>query len=248
MNALRIFIGWDSRESLAYDVCKRSIQRRSSIPTHIIPIKKHELKKRGLFWREDDRLSSTEFAFTRFLTPYLAGYSGWAIFADCDFLFRKDIAGILEYRDSRKALMCVKHEYHPKEKTKMDGQVQTVYPRKNWSSLMLINCGHDAVSKLTPEVVNSESGLYLHRFNWLSDDLIGSIPVEWNYLEGWNTVVECRDPSAVHFTRGGPWFEAYHGVEYADEWFQELGSGEDNGGELKKDVQKIRTNSLRAGG
>ena len=218
MKPLRIYVGWDSREDIAYQVCKRSLEQHSSIPLQVIPIKQDDLRTRGLYWRGPDALSSTEFSFTRFLTPYLAGYTGWAVFVDCDFLFRKDIAGLLDYRDPTKALYCVKHDYVPKETVKMDGQKQTQYPRKNWSSFMFINCGHEQVQALTPDVVNSESGLYLHRFNWLTDDVIGSLPVTWNYLEGWHTDADCEDPTAVHFTRGGPWFEEYQNVEYGEEW------------------------------
>jgi lipopolysaccharide biosynthesis glycosyltransferase len=218
MKPLRVYVGWDSREDIAYQVCKRSLEQHSSIPLQIIPIKQDDLRARGLYWRGPDALSSTEFSFTRFLTPYLAGYTGWAVFVDCDFLFRKDIAGLLDYRDPSKALYCVKHDYVPKETVKMDGQKQTQYPRKNWSSFMFINCGHEQVQTLTPDVVNSESGLYLHRFNWLTDDAIGSLPVTWNYLEGWHTAADCEDPTAVHFTRGGPWFEEYQKVEYGEAW------------------------------
>ena len=218
MKPLRVYVGWDSREDIAYQVCKRSLEQHSSIPLQIIPIKQDDLRARGLYWRGPDALSSTEFSFTRFLTPYLAGYTGWAVFVDCDFLFRKDIAGLLDYRDPSKALYCVKHDYVPKETVKMDGQKQTQYPRKNWSSFMFINCGHEQVQTLTPDVVNNESGLYLHRFNWLTDDAIGSLPVTWNYLEGWHTASDCEDPTAVHFTRGGPWFEEWRSVEYGGEW------------------------------
>ena len=218
MKPLRIYVGWDSREDIAYQVCKRSLEQHSSIPLQIVPIKQDDLRLRGLYWRGPDAMSSTEFSFTRFLTPYLAGYTGWAVFVDCDFLFRKDIAGLLDYRDTSKALYCVKHDYMPKETVKMDGQAQTQYPRKNWSSFMFINCGHEQVQTLTPDVVNNESGLFLHRFNWLTDDAIGSLPVTWNYLEGWHTAADCEDPTAVHFTRGGPWFEEYQSVEYASEW------------------------------
>jgi len=218
MKPLRIYVGWDSREDIAYQVCKRSLEQHSSIPLQVLPIKQDDLRTRGLYWRGPDALSSTEFSFTRFLTPYLAGYTGWAVFVDCDFLFRKDIAGLLDYRDPTKALYCVKHDYVPKETVKMDGQKQTQYPRKNWSSFMFINCGHEQVQALTPDVVNSESGLYLHRFNWLTDDAIGSLPVTWNYLEGWHTDADCEDPTAVNFTRGGPWFEEWRDVEYGREW------------------------------
>jgi lipopolysaccharide biosynthesis glycosyltransferase len=218
MKPLRIFVGWDSREDIAYQVCRRSIEQHSSIPLQIAPIRQGDLRARGIYSRGPDALSSTEFSFTRFLTPYLAGYDGWAIFVDCDFLFRRDIAGILDYLDPSKALYCVKHDYTPPETTKMDGQQQTQYPRKNWSSFMLINCGHEQVRRLTPELVNTESGLFLHRFNWLTDDVIGSLPVTWNYLEGWHTKDDCENPIAVHFTRGGPWFESYRNVEYGSEW------------------------------
>lgn len=218
MKPLRVFVGWDSREDIAYQVCRRSIEQHSSIPLQIVPIRQGDLRARGIYSRGPDALSSTEFSFTRFLTPYLAGYDGWAIFVDCDFLFRHDIAGILDYLDPTKALYCVKHDYTPPETTKMDGQKQTQYPRKNWSSFMLINCGHEQVRKLTPEMINTESGLFLHRFSWLTDDVIGSLPITWNYLEGWHTKNDCDDPIAVHFTRGGPWFEKYIDVEFGNEW------------------------------
>ena len=218
MKPLRIFVGWDSREDIAYQVCRRSIEQHSSIPLQIAPIRQGDLRARGIYSRGPDALSSTEFSFTRFLTPYLAGYEGWAIFVDCDFLFRRDIAGILDYLDPSKALYCVKHDYTPPETTKMDGQQQTQYPRKNWSSFMLINCAHEQVRQLTPEMVNTESGLHLHRFNWLTDDVIASLPITWNYLEGWHTKDDCDDPIAVHFTRGGPWFESYIDVEFGNEW------------------------------
>lgn len=224
MKPLRIFVGWDSREDIAYQVCRRSIEQYSSIPLQIVPIRQGDLRARGIYWRGPDALSSTEFSFTRFLTPYLAGYYGWAIFVDCDFLFRQDIAGILDYLDSTKALYCVKHNYTPPETTKMDGQQQAQYPRKNWSSFMLMNCGHEQVRRLTPEMVNTESGLYLHRFNWLTDDVIGALPLTWNYLEGWHSKANCNDPIAVHFTRGGPWFESYHQVEYGEEWLELAGN------------------------
>ena len=218
MKPLRIFVGWDSREDIAYQVCRRSIEQHSSIPLQIAPIRQGDLRAHGIYSRGPDALSSTEFSFTRFLTPYLAGYDGWAIFVDCDFLFRHDIAGILDYLDPAKALFCVKHDYTPPETTKMDGQQQTQYPRKNWSSFMLINCAHEQVRQLTPEMINTESGLYLHRFNWLTDAVIGALPLTWNYLEGWHSKADCDDPIAVHFTRGGPWFDSYKDVEFAGEW------------------------------
>ena len=215
---MKIFIGWDSREDIAYQVCKASLEKHTSIPLEITPIKQNELREKNLYWRDHDPLSSTEFSFTRFLTPYLAGYKGWAVFMDCDFLWRGDVAALTDYMDGEKAVCVVKHNYNPPEKVKMDGAVQTQYARKNWSSMMLINCEHPSVKKLTLEDVNRCTGLYLHRFQWLNNNEIGELPIAYNYLEGWHTKDDCPNPVAVHFTRGGPWFRDYMHVEYGNEW------------------------------
>src|SRR5262245_47771351 len=141
----RIYVGWDSREDEAFRVAKFSLMRRASIPVVVTPIKLPDLRARGLYWRTEDPLASTEFTYSRFLTPLLAGFSGWALFCDCDFLWLGDIAGLAAYTQAPKAVYCVQHDYTPKETTKMDGAVQTTYPRTNWSSLMLFNCEHPAV-------------------------------------------------------------------------------------------------------
>ena len=217
----RVYVGWDRREPIAYEVARSSLQRRASIPVDVQPIKLDELRQQKLFWRDQDPLASTDFTYSRFLTPKLAGYRGWALFCDCDFLFLSDIATLASYAKGEKAVYCVQHDYRPTEKTKMDGAVQTVYPRKNWSSLMLFNCDHPSVRALTPDVVNGESGAYLHRMQWVSDSDIGSLPVEWNWLEGWNKKPASGTPNAVHFTRGGPWFEQWQNVDYGELWLAE---------------------------
>jgi hypothetical protein len=222
-DAFRIYIGWDSREPEAYDVAKFSLERRASTPVSVIPLKVDDLRARGLYRRDKDPLASTEFTYSRFLTPALAGYSGWALFCDSDFLWLGDIAGLLDYtRTPAKAVFCVQHDYQPKDTVKMDGAVQTAYPRKNWSSLMLFNCEHPSVRRLTPDVVNRETGAYLHRMQWVADDEIGALPVEWNWLEGWNEKPGHGTPKAVHFTRGGPWFENWQDVDYGDLWRAEF--------------------------
>ncbi|WP_245318995.1 MULTISPECIES: glycosyltransferase [Mesorhizobium] len=220
-DAFRVFVGWDSREPIAYDVARHSLLKNASVPVSVIPIKQDELRARELYWREKDPLASTEFTYTRFLTPFLADYTGWALFCDCDFLWLGDVAGLLEYTKSNKAVYCVQHDYTPKATTKMDGVVQTSYPRKNWSSLMLFNCAHPSVKSLTPEVVNRESGAYLHRMQWVADEDLGSLPVEWNWLEGWNEKPALGTPKAVHYTSGGPWFAEWQNVDYADLWIAE---------------------------
>ncbi len=219
--ALRIFIGWDSREPIAYDVARHSIIKRASVPTEITPIKVEQLIRQGLYTRQADPLAATEFTYSRFFTPLLAGYSGWALFVDCDFLFLADVAELSQFNDPSMALYCVKHDHQPTETTKMDGRAQTVYPRKNWSSFMLLNCGHSSTRKLTEDVVNTANAAYLHRMQWAADDEIGEIPYTWNFLEGWYDKPTHGTPKAIHFTRGGPWFENCQDVDYGELWLRE---------------------------
>jgi hypothetical protein len=217
----RVFIGWDAREPEAFEVARFSLERRASIPVSVIPIKQGDLRVRGLYWREPDPLASTEFTYSRFLTPTLAGFHGWALYCDCDFLWLADVAELADLAEAGKAICCVKHDYRPTEATKMHGFPQSLYPRKNWSSLMLFDCGHPAVRRLTPEAVNHATAPYLHRMQWAADEEIGALPLEWNWLEGWNERPASGIPKAVHFTRGGPWLDAWQSVDYADRWMAE---------------------------
>jgi len=217
----RVFVGWDSREDIAYQVCRHSILKRASIPVAVTPIVRRDLIDQGLYRRTEDPLASTEFTYTRFFVPYLAGYEDWALFCDCDFLWLGDIANLTTLIDDSYAIMCVHHDHRPTQKTKMDGKTQTVYPRKNWSSMVLYNCGHPANRSLTPEVVSAQTGAFLHRFQWLEDSLIGAVPETWNWLEGWSAKPEKGAPSIVHFTRGGPWFPQWQDVDYGELWVAE---------------------------
>lgn len=217
-NAFPIYVGWDSREDIAYQVCRHSLERRASIPVAVQPLRQDDLRRTGLYDRAPDPLASTEFTYTRFLVPALAGYRGWAMFCDCDFLWLGDVAELIARIDDRYAVMCVHHDHRPTETVKMDGQVQTSYPRKNWSSLILYNCGHPANARLTADVVNRETGKFLHRFSWLDDSLIGAVPETWNWLEGWCRKPDIGHPKVVHYTRGGPWFDNWQTVDYADLW------------------------------
>lgn len=180
------------------------------------------MKHRGLYIRNNDNLSSTEFTFTRFLIPELMNYEGWALFIDCDTILTTDIKELFDQTNDEYAIMCVKHDYTPELKMKMDGMMQTSYPRKNWSSVMLINCSHPSNKKLTSKLVNDQktSGKYLHRFGWLDDNEIGSLDHTWNYL------VEVYDdieiPKLVHYTNGGPWFEKYRFCKLSGLWKNEL--------------------------
>jgi len=217
----KIFVGWDQREDIAFQVCRASMLRHSTTPLDVIALRQPELRQRRLYWRSPDPLASTEFTYTRFLVPVLAEFRGWALFCDCDFLWLDDVAKLVALRDDRYAVMCVQHDHRPAEAKKMDGRIQTVYPRKNWSSLVLYHCSHPANRALSADVVNRESGAFLHQFRWLDDKLIGPLPKNWNWLEGWDQAPINGVPSVVHFTRGGPWFEHYKNVTYAELWQDE---------------------------
>ncbi len=234
-----IWIGYDSREAEAFGVCRHSIRRRSpDIPVHTLHL--DTLRDTGLYTRPTSRKPnqgnasglwddiseapmSTEFANSRWLVPHLAK-TGWALFIDCDFMARCDVRALFDLADDRYAVMCVQHDYRPKEAIKMDGQQQTQYGRKNWSSACLWNVEHPSNKKLTLQMVNGIPGRDLHRFCWLDDSEIGALPHEWNYLVGHTELPDGADPKLVHWTAGGPWFEAYRNTEFADEWRAELRS------------------------
>jgi len=222
-----IFIGYDPREAEAFGVCRHSLRRYApDIPVHALEL--GWLRKAGLYRRQmskrDGKLwddiseapCATEFAISRFLTKDLAG-SGWGLFMDCDILALTDVGELFAMADPRYAVMCVQHpNYVPPEKVKMDGQMQTLYARKNWSSVMLFNVNHPANEALTVDLINTVPGRDLHRFSWLKDDEVGDLPISWNWLVG--TSDPEITPDLVHFTAGGPWFSGYEDVPYADEW------------------------------
>lgn len=213
---INVFIGYDTRETVAYSVLAYSIQARASQPVSITPLMLSQLK--GLLIRERHPLQSTDFSFSRFLTPHLSGYTGWSVFMDCDMLMRDDVANLWQLRDDRYAVMVVKHHHVPRETVKFLGEPQSKYEKKNWSSVILFN--NARCRALTPEYVNQALGLELHQFKWLgNDDLIGALPERWNHLVGYNP--PRQDAALVHYTIGGPYFDAYRECEYSKEWFAE---------------------------
>lgn len=218
---LKVFIGWDPREDIAWKVCRHSILSRTDPrKVSVTPLIQSVLRAQGSYTRPIDTKAATEFSLTRFLTPYLAGQTGYAIFADCDFLFQADIRDVLKEIDPEKAISVVKHDYQPTEQMKMDGCMQYAYPRKNWSSFIVFNCDNPAVKLLTPAIVNSAEPSFLHRFNWLDDSQIGELDKGWNYLEGWYCP-QYEKLKAVHYTLGGPWFENKKNCDFADLWINE---------------------------
>ena len=212
---INIFVGYDTKEKMAFNVLSYSILKNSSQPIAITPIYLENIK--DTFVRERNSLSSTEFSFSRFIIPHLMNYQGWALFMDCDMLMQADIAELWRLRDDKYAVQVCKHDYIPKCQTKFLGQTQTVYPKKNWSSFMLMNC--KKCTTLTPDYVNKASGLELHQYKWLeSEDLIGDLPLEWNWLADeyeYKTGVK-----NIHYTEGGPWFSDYNRCDYSQEWWE----------------------------
>jgi hypothetical protein len=226
-----IWIGFDPREAAAFAVAKHSINRHLITPIPVRGVVLTDLMTGGLYnrptSRKDGRLwdeisdapMATEFACSRFLVPRLAG-SGWALFMDCDMLVRTDLLKLFSLADPSKAVMVVKHNHQPPEGVKMDGQAQTRYARKNWSSVILWNVEHPANKALTTELVNFVPGRDLHRFCWLEDDQIGELDPKWNWLVGHSD--PAINPAIVHFTDGIPTMAGYEDCAFADEWRAEL--------------------------
>lgn len=204
----RIFIGWDSKQAESADVLAYSLRRHSSVPLDIRFLKLGELE----FSRKLDPLQSTEFTYTRFLIPKLCDYQGTALFLDSDMLCLADVKELAELDMSSCTLRVRKHDYNPTNTIKMDGRVQTSYPRKNWSSLMLMNCARLTI--WSQQAVETESGAFLHRFQGVPDEAILSVPDGWNDLD-------TRDAHTrlIHYTNGGPWFEAYRDHPHGQVWF-----------------------------
>ena len=215
---IRVFIGFDTVETVSYHVLSHSIQARCSEPVSITPLMLTQLS--GLMTRERHNLQSTEFSFSRFLVPHLCDYQGWALFMDCDMLVLDDMADLWNLRDDNFAVQVVKHDHVPKETTKFLGKPQSKYEKKNWSSVMLFN--NEMCKALTPDFVNTATGLELHRYQWLDGDhLIGDIPHRWNHLVGYDETVPVGEVSNLHYTIGGPYFDDYKDTDYAAEWFAE---------------------------
>lgn len=221
-------IGYDNRWTAAYAVTVRSLLKKTKLQFPVIPLLLPHMQATGVYDRPmhkdgnqlHDKISgapmATEFAISRFFIPFLCGYSGWSLFCDSDFLFRADIEELLALADPSKAVMCVHHDYAPPEDKKMDGQMQTLYRRKNWSSLMLFNNEHPKNRFLEPGLLNAVPGRDLHAFSWLDDSDIGALGPEWNWLEGHSD--PAINAKAVHFTRGTPDMPGYENAPYADEW------------------------------
>lgn len=221
-DVIPLYCGFDEREEAGYHVFASSVIERASCPVALLPL---HLPLFRSFYGMGHRDGSNAFIYTRFLIPFLQGYRGWAVFADgADMLCLADIAELWNYRQD-KAVMVVRHDYKTRHPRKYVGTLMAAanddYPRKNWSSVMLMNCAHPAWRNITPEAVATMRGPELHRLAFIPDVDIGELPPEWNWL------CQERDeqhPNAkiVHFTVGVPAFEHYHDSPHADDWRRQL--------------------------
>lgn len=216
----KVFIGYTSYQDVVYQVAKWSIESRSR-DVKCFPIVQKSLRDLEIYTREKNEFESTEFSITRFLTPWLAGYKGWVLFSDNDVLALTDINELFDQANDQYAVMYAKHNHKPSWKTKLDNQKQTLYPRKNWSSVVLWNCDHPKNKFITPELINEVSPLYLHRFMWLEDHEIGGFSHEWNWLVDWYHEPRDGTPRLLHYTEGGPYFAGYQDCGYSDLWRDE---------------------------
>lgn len=228
---MRVYIGWDKRDATAFEVCKSSLIRHASIPVEVVALKDWELRAQGLFWRShwvnprgqmfDDRDGqpfSTDFSYARFLVPALEKFGAEpVVFCDPDMLWRADVAELVKELGNH-SVACVKHRHMPSDHTKITGNIQANYERKNWSSLIVIR--PSACRTLTPYAVNQQPRDWLHGLKWAADDDIGALDEAWNFLEGWSDPIIV--PKAVHFTRGTPDLPGYADVAFAAEWRAEL--------------------------
>ena len=211
---VKIYIGFDQREAIAYHTFVQSLIDHASIPLDITPLAVKTLK--GYEEKHEDK--SNDFVYSRFLTPFLNDFKGWAIFVDGDMICQEDIKELLDLRDASKALQVVKHDYKTKSNQKYLGNINQDYPRKNWSSVILWNCTHTKHKILTPDFIANQTGKYLHRFSWLEDEEIGELPKEWNWLA--TEYPKNEQANIIHYTLGTPCFKDYRDAEMSDIWFK----------------------------
>jgi len=210
---INLYVGYDEREAIAYHVFCHSVIKNTSIPVKITPLVLSQLKE----FNETHQDRSNDFVYSRFLTPYLNEFDGWAIFADGDMICQADLKELMGMADPNKALMVVKHDYQTKASIKYLGNINENYPRKNWSSVILWNCSHPKHKILTPEFVSNQTGKFLHRFSWLDDNDIGELPVEWNWLAC--EYEKNTDAKLIHYTLGTPCFKDFRDTDMAEIWY-----------------------------
>ncbi len=212
LNKVKIYVGFDPRESVVYHTFVQSLIEQSSLPLEITPLAVNTLN----FYSETHQDKSNDFVYSRFLTPFMSDFSGWSIYVDGDMICQEDIKELLALKDESKALLVVKHDYQSKTANKYLNNINENYPRKNWSSVILWNCCHPKHKVLTPDFVSQQSGKFLHRFSWLADEDIGELPIEWNWLA--TEYPDNASAKLIHYTLGAPCFRDYRDTGMAANW------------------------------
>ena len=214
LSKVKIYVGFDPRESVVYHTFIQSLIEKSTLPIEITPLAVSTLN----FYEESHQDKSNDFVYSRFLTPFMSNFEGWSIYVDGDMICQADIKELLTLRDDTKAVQVVKHDYKTKAENKYLDNKNENYPRKNWSSVILWNCSHPKHKILTPEFINKQTGKYLHRFSWLEDEEIGELPIEWNWL----AIEYPENPLAklIHYTLGAPCFKEYRETSMAENWLK----------------------------
>ena len=212
MELIRLVVGFDQREAIAYHVFVQSVIQNSNNPVSFYPLSKNSLS----FYNETRSDRSNAFTYSRFLTPFIMNFEGWAIYLDGDMVCQEDISLLWKLKDSKKAVQVVKHEYKTKSNKKYLNNVNIDYPKKNWSSVIIWNCAHPKNKALTPDLISTSDGKFLHRFMWLDDEDIGELPLEWNWL----AIEYPPNPTAklIHYTLGTPCFSEYAKADTSEIW------------------------------
>lgn len=210
-----IFIGYDPREAVVFHVCSNSIIRHSTTPVQIIPLALNLFED----YKETHKDGSNAFIYSRFLVPHLMNYKGHAIYIDGDMVVKADISELWKLRQGHRDVQVVKHDYKTRMPIKYLGSKNEDYPRKNWSSVIIWNCESFSNKRLTPEYVMNSTGKHLHRFEWLEDNRIGSLPIEWNWLP--DEFGENIRAKLLHYTLGAPCFNEFQNTDMADDWHKE---------------------------
>ena len=217
LNKITVVVGFDQREAIAYHSFCQSILEKSTIPVQFIPLAINSL----YFYNENHNDGSNNFIYSRFLTPYICDFKGFAVYADGDMICNADISELAVLFDRTKAVQLVKHDYKTKRSIKYFGNENKNYPRKNWSSMVVFNCQHPANRVLTPQFIQEHDGAFLHRFQWLQDEEIGELDSTWNYL-----AIEYKprkDAKLIHYTLGTPCLVDFKEAEMSDIWWETYG-------------------------
>lgn len=210
----KVYIGWDPRDAEAAEVSRYSLLKHSTLPIQVEFLRLGELKASGLYTRGDDPDAQTEYTYLRYFIPHLMNYKGLAVYCDPGTVWLRDVRELFQEQDERAAVHVVKHQFKPKNETKLGGRPQSQYPKKNWTSVMLWNCGHPDNKNLTADVANTKPPGYLHQVQWATNHNIYSLNVDWNWLVGHYKEPDDGTPKVLHWTEGGPWYSQHRDVLY----------------------------------